>query len=111
MSKPVIHARPGTYRALSRLALNAVHSSGFCIVDAGESFEVEHAEGERCWIRFSDCEPECYFLSESHHDIERTGSPSECFVERGLTQDIWGDCTPYGPCPCTECRILRAECA
>ena len=37
-------------------------------------------------------------------------SPSECFVERGLTQDIWGDCTPYGPCPCTECRILRAEC-
>jgi len=35
----------------------------------------------------------------------------ECFVERGLTQDIWGDCTPYGPCPCTECRILRAECS
>jgi|DEB0MinimDraft_10_1074344.scaffolds.fasta_scaffold20054_5 hypothetical protein len=71
MNKPVIHARPGTYRALSRLALNAVHSSGFCIVDAGEAFEVEVVEGERCWICFAGCEPERYFLSESHHDIER----------------------------------------
>jgi hypothetical protein len=35
----------------------------------------------------------------------------ECFVERGLTGDIWGDCSPYGPCPCSDCRILRAQCA
>lgn len=33
----------------------------------------------------------------------------ECYVERGLTADVWGDGTPYGECPCRECRRLRAE--
>jgi len=55
------------------------------------------------------------YFDGSHRDAMRQArtlaDPPGCFVERGLTQDIWGDCTPYGPCPCTECRILRAECA
>lgn len=55
----------------------------------------------------------CSCASRLRDDAQRpvdACSCSECFVEAGLTQDIWGDCTPYGPCPCTECRILRAEC-